>query len=383
MFGGFVSFARSVKTYGRLTAAGLGLSCVVTGQASALGPFDLRTVGFLLLVGLAFHIVAFAVNDLFDLEIDRTDPTRAGSPLVLGDIRPRTSAVLLLAIGVGSFGIDRAAFGPSARAVSALAAAYVFLLAYDAFGKRVRWPVVTDAMQGIGWACLVWYGAERGGGPTSATWLTAAFTFLFVVMVNGVHGGLRDLANDSTRGARTTAIAFGAISTSDRLVVPLLLTTYSWVLQAALAVIAAAAILTDGVGAGRLLWYLAGLTCTIVAITLHWAGFQSAGDAARFKNIGAAHILACYLPLTMMTAMFGGWRFGVTTVAAMFLPMLGNESFRASFASMPALALSWFRPRRDRPAATIGPRSDRDTIGTTTPSVWPRADIPETAHERS
>jgi hypothetical protein len=200
-----------------------------------------------------------------------------------------------------------------------------------------------DAVQGIGWGCLVWYGSQRGGGPTLATWLTAVFTFLFVVMVNGVHGGLRDLTNDSRRGARTTAIAFGAAAASGGLVVPARLKTYSWGLQAALAVTAAAAILTTGTGAGRVAWYLAALACTLVAVALHWAGFEATSDAARFKNLGAAHILACYLPLTMMTAMFGGWRYGLTAVAAMFLPMLGNESFRASFASMPAVVLSALR----------------------------------------
>ena len=42
----------------------------------------------LLLVGLCFHVVAFVLNDIFDLELDRTDPTRVQSPLVAGQISP-------------------------------------------------------------------------------------------------------------------------------------------------------------------------------------------------------------------------------------------------------------------------------------------------------
>ena len=85
---GFGAFALSVARFGRLTAAGLGLSCVVIGHATGAAALSLVVLIGLLLVGLAFHVVAFALNDIFDLELDRTDPTRAQSPLVAAQISP-------------------------------------------------------------------------------------------------------------------------------------------------------------------------------------------------------------------------------------------------------------------------------------------------------
>ncbi len=361
MFGRFVSFARSTKAFGRLTAAGLGLSCVVTGYASAQTGFNLHTVGLLLVVGLAFHVVAFALNDLFDLEIDRTDPSRAGSPLVAGTITPRTAGIVIGVIGLASFGVDLVGFGMSFAAAAWLVGAYAGLFLYDAYSKRISWPVVMDAVQGLGWACLVGYAAERGGGPTAATWLTGAFTFLFVVLVNGVHGGLRDLDNDSRRGARTTAIAFGARPTPTGVVVPRRLQVYSWSLQAAMGAVAVVAIvaISGGHRTGRLGWYAAGLALTIAAMVLHRAGFAAADNLATFKNIGAAHILLCYLPLTTMAAVFGGWRQGFTAGAVMFLPMLGNDSFRTSFRSLPELVARGLRRGRARPGPALGGVSSR------------------------
>src|SRR6185295_17007594 len=72
-------------------------------------------------------------------------------------------------------------------------------------------PPATDMIQGLGWGTLALMGALVGGGRLS--WLAvlaAAHGCGFLFLINGVHGGLRDLGNDLACGMRTTAIYFGA-----------------------------------------------------------------------------------------------------------------------------------------------------------------------------
>jgi 4-hydroxybenzoate polyprenyltransferase len=337
-----LGYASAVARFGRLTAAGLGMSSVVIGHASAGGSLPRSVLIGLLLVGLTFHVVAFALNDLFDLELDRTDPTRAGSPLVAGRITPLAAGIVIAATAVASFVLDWLFFGVSgarggASGTVALAAGYACLVFYDAFSKALPVPLVADAVQGAGWACLVWYGAVRGGGATAGTTLAALFVFGFVVIVNAVHGGLRDLRNDSRRGARTAAIVFGATLQGDVVTVPPLLRGLAWLVQLGLAAIALVS--PYGVRGGPgwwVVWYLVALATTGLAVWLLRQAVRSSADPVRFKNLGAAHILALWLPLTAMTAMYGGAWQGLAAAAAMTVPLFGNKSFRTSFRAMPA-----------------------------------------------
>jgi 4-hydroxybenzoate polyprenyltransferase len=339
-FGGFVlAFAR----FGRLTAAGLGMSCVVIGHATGAASLTLVVLIGLLLVGLAFHIVAFALNDLFDLDLDRTDPNRTQSPLVAGQISSLESGIAIAATCIASFVVDLLFFGlsgPRSGSVGtlALAAGYVCLAFYDAYSKRLPVPLLADAVQGLGWACLVWYGGVRAGGATAATLLAGLFVVGFVVIVNSVHGGLRDLHNDSARGARTAAIAFGAKAVGDGVSVPPGLRWLAWLLQGALALVAVLAPLGVQGGSGLWwVWYLLCITATATAILLLREGWRSVDQVPRFLNIGAAHIFALWLPLTAMTAMYGGFGQGLISLLAMTLPMLGNDAFRTAFRALPGV----------------------------------------------
>src|SRR6185295_6389335 len=72
-------------------------------------------------------------------------------------------------------------------------------------------PPATDMIQGLGWGTLALMGALVGGGRLS--WLAvlaAAHGAGFLFLINGVHGGLRDLGNDLACGMKTTAIYYGA-----------------------------------------------------------------------------------------------------------------------------------------------------------------------------
>ena len=52
----------------------------------------------------------------------------------------------------------------SMYSLGALLFAFLGLGVYDLWGKRCAWPLVTDAVQGVGWAALVFVGAARVGG---------------------------------------------------------------------------------------------------------------------------------------------------------------------------------------------------------------------------
>src|SRR5207247_5570056 len=109
---------------------------------------------------------------------------------------------------------------------------------------------------------------------------------------------------------------------------------YSWALQISMGAIAAVPAQPARFG-----WYVVGLACTVAALALCWRAFRATTDMVRFKHLGAAHILVCYLPVMCMAAASGGWPFGVATMVAMAGPMLGNASFLASFRVVPALVL--------------------------------------------
>ncbi len=163
----------------------------------------------LLCIAAAFHVFGYLHNDLIDLPIDRTQPQRANDPLITGRLKVSHAWLLVAAQIPVSFAIA-ASVGGNLRALLILSLGYLTTIAYNLYGKRCRIPMLTDALQGVAWFCLATFGAVLVGGFNTLTFVIAAFGFAFILLINGVHGGLRDLANDFARGRMTTAIYFGA-----------------------------------------------------------------------------------------------------------------------------------------------------------------------------
>jgi 4-hydroxybenzoate polyprenyltransferase len=189
----------------------------------------------LVAVGVAFHIFAYVLNDVIDLPIDLTEPLRQESPLVRGIIRPRHALVFALA-QIPLAILCTVWLRGGALAYITLVAGFATMTVYDLWGKRLSFPPLTDAIQGVGWAALAFYGvAVVGRPPTSLTAALLTYVFVLVLMLNGVHGALRDLKNDLQCGARTTAILLGAYPKSDlEIRLPTRLRFYALVLQALL-----------------------------------------------------------------------------------------------------------------------------------------------------
>jgi 4-hydroxybenzoate polyprenyltransferase len=171
-------------------------------------PSRLQTLA---LIGLAlsFHVFAYVVNDIVDLPVDRTQALRQQYPLVAGNIKPGTAlAIALLQVPLAA--LITFSLHPGSNAYVALVGAFCLLAAYDIWGKRVPFPPLMDFLQGAGWSMLVLYGAYVTQGVANPlTGVMCVFTVIYVLLINGIHGSLRDLSNDSTHHIRTTPMLFG------------------------------------------------------------------------------------------------------------------------------------------------------------------------------
>lgn len=262
-----MSLAGDLYYFFRLSAFGATAVLPLLGAGSVNPRLPPRRLAGLLAVAASFHAFAYVHNDLCDLAIDRTEPRRSFYPLVRGAISPRAARAVALAAVPLAFALHRLLVAPvalsrphlrpsapsrfSRRSFRALrdpqthlALAFALMAVYNRWGKRCPLPPLTDLVQALGWAALLRYGAAvEARGPTGEqpaegrlTALLAAYELLLILMVNGLHGALRDLANDAASGAQTTAILLGARAAADgSLHVPPALVAYAGLLQAAMA----------------------------------------------------------------------------------------------------------------------------------------------------
>ena len=193
----------------RFSALGATAILPLLGAASVAPRIEPALLLGLLAAALLFHCFAYVLNDVIDLPIDRLEPQRATFPLVRGMVSPAQALAFALAQVPLAFALT-AWLGGGPAAFGALALAFALMTVYNLWGKRAPFPPLTDLAQGLGWAALVVYGAALAGPPTPLTAALAAFEVVFILLINGVHGPLRDLANDLRCGARTTAILLGA-----------------------------------------------------------------------------------------------------------------------------------------------------------------------------
>ena len=194
--------------FARLHFWGFTFFLVLLGAASVSPDPTFLQLALITAVGALFHNYAYVLNDVVDLPVDRAQPSRQNDFLVRGDVAPWQALVFALAQVPVALGLCVWA-GVDPRGTKALLAAFVLMTIYDVWGKKCFCPPLTDLAQGLGWGGLVLFGAYAVGEPTPATWVAFASGAGFILLINGVHGGLRDLDNDFAQGSRTTAIFFG------------------------------------------------------------------------------------------------------------------------------------------------------------------------------
>lgn len=220
----------AIAQLGRTSLLGVTFVYTLQGAASAPEPAGAPRLLLALLAATAAHLAVYAWNDVADLAIDSTEPRRAPSPLVRGTLTPRQ--VVVGAGAAAAVALVLAALAGGA-ALLAMAATLALLGAYDRWGKRASFPPLTDAVQGLGWAALVTFGATAAGAVGAATAWLGAVVVVQILLVNGVLGALRDLANDARHGARTTALLLGARPAADGARLPAAVWVYAVLLHLA------------------------------------------------------------------------------------------------------------------------------------------------------
>ena len=219
----------------RFPAFGFTAMLPLLGVATVAPQLTRQEMLGLIAVAFAFHSFSYVLNDVVDLPVDRTQSLRAETPLVRGAIRHWQALVFALSQAPLALVITVWLEGEGWSYV-ALGAAFSLMAVYNLWGKRTILPLLTDVIQGVGWGALVLYGASlRPGHLTGLTLNLFAIVVVYIVLVNGVHGSLRDLANDLKWGMRTMATLLGARPRNAvQLAIPRRFVIYAWALQALL-----------------------------------------------------------------------------------------------------------------------------------------------------
>ncbi len=296
------------------------------GAATAHPGVSASRLAALALVAVAFHLFAYVLNDVVDLPLDRTEPLRADSPLVRGLVRPGPALGFALVQVPLALGLH-VWLGGRTSAAAVLAAGLLFMTAYNLYGKRLPVPPISDAVQGLGWVALALYGALMTGlRPGVLTAVLAALVFVYVLMINGIHGGLRDLANDRRHGARTTAIFLGGrLDREGRLVVPVGLVGYGVLLKALLLGLALWCLIENWPRYGRLAWHVtfwAVIGAHAALATLAWQARRHAGSRPDLIRAGILHLVVSLGSIALPFALFMEWRAAVAVLVVYVLPVL-------------------------------------------------------------
>lgn len=294
---------RAAASFVRFSAIGGTLILPLLGAAAVSPQLSLRVLSGLIGIGLVYHVFAYVLNDVVDLPIDRTEPRRAASPLVRGTVQPwqaLTVALLQVPLAVAL----TVWLHGGARAFVALVASFLLGTAYNLWGKRARFPPMTDLIQGLGWGALSLWGGAIVGQWTARNGIVFWFVVVFILMANGVHGSLRDIVNDHRCGVRSTAIVMGARPDgSSGVLVPRRITVYAFVLQAMLTGIVLLSLARNDFGypARALAVSSAAVLLVVVASFSFLVGAaRSMHDQQELRSAGMLHLITSLtLPIVL------------------------------------------------------------------------------------
>lgn len=316
--------AVDLERFVRIHFMGFSAMWPILGAISVARAGALELLPGLLGVALCFHVYAAVLNDVVDLEVDRTQPLRAGHPLVRGAVSPRAALAIALAPVPLAFALLRTAFGANGPAAAALAAAFGCMAIYDVWGKRCPVPPLTDAAQGVAWGALALVGALVAGEPNALTAVVCAYAVGYLLLINGVHGGMRDLANDLARGRRTTALFLGMRPEADgRATIPLGARRFCSVVQGLLVAIFVAPVARNDLGFGggaRIAAWAVTAALALACVLLMRAVLDSRGRD--WEIAFRLHLAVLLWPLVFLFAAYAGGGVGAGLLVIFFLPIV-------------------------------------------------------------
>jgi 4-hydroxybenzoate polyprenyltransferase len=312
----------------RFTAFGFSLVLPLLGAATVSARLTIAQIIGLIGVATTLHIFGHVLNDVVDLPIDRTEPRRADYPLVRRAILPWQALCFAFAQIPIMFGFA-ASIGGGLLPYATLLVALVCTVIYDVWGKRGPFPIATDAILGFTFALFVLYGTLAvAGRPNILTGLVMAFEMVFILMVNAIHGGLRDLENDQKHNAKTTATLLGARMHEGVPQISPRLARYGTVLQIVLAALATGAAARNDLGYGMVMWLVtllvvAGLSVTsIFLLRLALVALNNRGNVIA---IGTLHLMVSFIPLLLVFLPHADHRLVLLIASIYVVPLLAHE----------------------------------------------------------
>jgi len=192
-------------------------NAVLTGISPVLGAvamenFDVIELILLFLVGFLGHTFGFVFNDIIDYKIDKTSKEISDRPLISGTISIKNawifaSITFLLAFIIALYiSYKNQNYFP----LILLAISASFVIIYDLTSKKL---LGMDIFVAFGVFFLILYGSATSiinlNEISELAWIVCALGSIQVLFMQFIAGGLKDIENDYTRGAKSIAIKLG------------------------------------------------------------------------------------------------------------------------------------------------------------------------------
>lgn len=206
---------RNLGRFARFGMAPLTVSVPILGALAADSRPTFWQVYILALIGLSAHSFGFGLNDLMDLNLDRTVPIRQSSPLISGRLSERVAWGFVLLQIPFSLLLYASAF-ETHDGLLVLCISITLAALYNLFSKWGRIPRILPEVAlaaSIGLLCAA--GALSINPLTENSIIFAGTLALILLLLNSVPSGLKDLKTDAEFGARSFLIGAGGHFTDD------------------------------------------------------------------------------------------------------------------------------------------------------------------------
>jgi|GEM_PF-1263398 len=175
------------------------------------------TIITLLLIGACAHLAGFIFNDLMDFRLDRMVSTRQNSPLIRGEITPKTAFVFALLQFPLAIVAYRIVLQGTSIGLLTLLASIICSLIYNRWSKWGRLPrILPEVALALSIALLCMAGVFVASEEIqSAQVLFCGMVGLVLLFVNSIPSGIKDIATDAQFGATSFVLSTGSHVTDD------------------------------------------------------------------------------------------------------------------------------------------------------------------------
>lgn len=171
----------------------------------------------LLLIGASAHLAGFILNDLMDFRLDRMVSTRQNSPLIRGEISPKTAFLFaILQFPLAIFGYVVLLQGTPIGLVTLIASIMCSLI----YNRWSKWGQLPRIFSEVALALSITFLCMAGVFVTTdqiqqIQVLFCGMVGLVLLFVNSIPSGIKDIATDDTYGAVSFVLSTGSRATDD------------------------------------------------------------------------------------------------------------------------------------------------------------------------